>query len=127
MKARAAGFTLLEMLVAVFVLAITMGAIIRAAGSYAGSAADLRDKTQALWVAHNRLEEIELQPVLPELGSSNDDVLFGPTRWTWRTQVLETQDPRLRRINIRVEKKDDPHHRSYAELSSFLSSVGRNQ
>ncbi|MBL6751460.1 MAG: type II secretion system minor pseudopilin GspI [Nevskia sp.] len=125
-RARAgAGFTLLEVLVAVFVLALTMAAIISAAGNYAGSAGDLRDKTMALWVAHNRLTEIELQPVLPTIGSSNDDVTLGPIQWTWRVQVLETPDPKLRRVDIRVEKTGDRSHRTYAELSSFLTSIGR--
>jgi general secretion pathway protein I len=119
------GFTLLEVLVAVFVLALTLAAIISAAGNYANAAGELRDRTMALWVAHNRLTEIELQPVAPQLGASSDDVSMGPTQWTWHAQVLETADPKLRRVNIQVEKKDDPRHHSYADLSCFLSLLGR--
>lgn len=124
-RRRASGFTLLEVLVAVFVLALTMGTIISAAGNYFSAAGEMRDKTLALLVAHNRLTEIELQPVVPTLGNSSDDVALGMYQWTWHAEVLQTPDPRMLRVNIRVEKKGDPRHRSYAELSSFLTVLGR--
>ena len=124
------GFTLLEVLVAVFVLAIAMAAIISAGGNYARSATLLRDRTLALWVAHDRLTEIELQPQWPQTGTGSDDVVMGSVGgnnivWTWRTKVQETPDPMLHRIDIRVEKKNDSGHYAYAELSSFISRVGR--
>lgn len=119
------GFTLLEVLVAVAVLAIALAAIISGGASYARAASDLRDKTLALWVAHNRLAEIELQPVWPQVGTSSDDVQMGGIQWTWHAEVVGTQDPSLRRINVHVEKSADTQKRSYADLTSFLSSAGR--
>lgn len=124
-RRRAAGFTLLEVLVAVVVLALTMATIISAAGNYFGAAGEMRDKTMALFVAHNRLTEIELQPVVPTLGNSSDDVTMGVYQWTWHAEVVQSPDPRILRVNIHVEKKGDLHHRSYAELSSFLTVLGR--
>jgi len=119
------GFTLLEILVAVTVLAIALAAIISAGANFAHSSSDLRDKTLALWVAHNRLTEVELQPVWPQVGVSNDDVQMGGTQWTWRAEVQGTQDPTLRRVDIHVQKKGDPSQRVFATLSSFISSAGR--
>ena len=121
------GFTLLEVLVAVTVLALALTAIISGGSSYARSAAGLRDKTIALWVARNRLAEIELLPVWPQTGTSNDDVDMGGDTWTWRVEVQGTQDPTLRRVDIQVEKKSDSQKHHYIELSSFLSSAGRQQ
>lgn len=119
------GFTLLEVLVAVTVLALALTAIISGGSSYARAATGMRDKTLALWVARNRMAEIELLPVWPQIGTSSDDVQMGNDTWTWRAEVVSTQDPTLRRINIRVEKKADAQKYSYIELTSFLSSAGR--
>lgn len=123
---RARGFTLIEMIVAVAVLAIALAAIIGNAANYAGNAAGLRDKSIALWVARNRLAELALQPAWPSVGKSDDDVKMGGIEWKWHVEVKETQDPSLRRIDITVEKKDDRKPVAYASLSSFVSSVGRN-
>ncbi len=119
------GFTLLEMLVAVAVLAIALAAIISNGARYAGGAASLRDKSLALWVARNRLTEIELAPVWPETGKSDEDIKMGGIEWTWRVTVVGTPDPSLRRIDIRVEKKGEKNATAYATLTSFLSNVGR--
>ena len=122
---RQAGFTLLEVLVAVAVLALALTAIISGGSSAARAAALMRDKTLALWVAHNRLAEIDLQPKWPQLGSSSDDVSMGGQDWTWRANVTGTQDPTLRRIDIHVGKRGDGSGYDYVMLSSFISSVGR--
>jgi len=122
---RQRGFTLLEMLVAVAVLAIAMAAIITNGARYASGAASLRDKSIALWVARNHLAEVELLPNWPNIGKSNDDVKMGGIEWTWRTEVISTQDPTLRRLNIRVEKKGERSAIAYATLTSFVSNVGR--
>ncbi|MCK9193405.1 MAG: type II secretion system minor pseudopilin GspI [Nevskia sp.] len=124
---RQRGFTLLEMLVAVAVLAIAMAAIITNGARYASGAASLRDKSIALWVARNHLAEVELLPNWPNIGKSNDDVKMGGIEWTWRTEVISTQDPTLRRLNIRVEKKGERSAIAYATLTSFVSNVGRQE
>ena len=121
------GFTLLEVLVAVTVLALALTAIISGGSSYARSASSLRDKTLALWVARNRLAEVELLPVWPQIGTSSDDVQMGGDTWTWRAEVVGTQDPTLRRVNIRVERKSDAQKHSYIDLTTFVSAAGRQQ
>lgn len=124
MGSRDRGFTLLEVLVAVAVLAIAMGAIITAAGRYAQAAETLQNRTLALWVAHNRLTEMELAPTWPAVGTSRDEVAMGGRTWVWNVAVQGTPDPTIRRVDIHVSPKDNAQDTT-ASLTAFLSSAGR--
>src|SRR5699024_2361366 len=104
---RTAGFTLIEILVALAVLAIALGAVIAAAGRYADNAAYLREKTLATWVARNRLAQFMLAPSWPDTGHSGGDARMGEKRWWWRAEVSQTPDPMLRRIDVEVRSSKD--------------------
>jgi general secretion pathway protein I len=119
------GFTLLEVLVAVAVLAIAMGAILAGMARYADNAAKLKQRTLALFVAHNRLAEIELEPVFPPIGKSDGEADMAGTQWHWDAEVTGTADPNLRRVDIRVQAPG--REGDAASLSSFVSSLGRQQ
>lgn len=99
----ASGFTLVEVLVAVAVLAIALSAVIGAMAQQANNAGYLRDKTLALWVAHNRLAELQLDEELPGTGRSDGEVEMSGVEWTWRAQVTETEDPYLNRVDLEVQ------------------------
>ena len=114
------GFTLIEVLVAVFVLGFALTAIIASTGRYAANAQILREKTLALWVAHNRLTEIGLQPAWPAVGKSDGDEELAGIEWRWDVTVSETPDPRVRRVDITVRPKDE-EGAHVAELSSFVA------
>lgn len=121
---RQRAFTLIEVVVALAILAIAMGAVISGMARYADQAAWLREKTVALWVAHNRLTEIELEPVWPHVGASDGDVEMAGVRWRWRATVTETPDPEVRRIDIRVQAGEREGDAAF--LSSFVSKTGRS-
>jgi general secretion pathway protein I len=119
----ARGFTLLEVLVAVAVLAFAMGALITGMAHYADAAGYLREKTIAIWVAHNRLTEIDLEPAWPSTGKSDGKAEMAGIKWKWLVEVAETPDPDVRRVNIRVQV--DGREVDSAALSSFVSKMGR--
>jgi general secretion pathway protein I len=114
------GFTLVEVLVAVAVLAIAMAAVIGAMARQADNAGYLKQKTLALWVAHNRLAEVQLQTRLPDLGRSDGTAQMGGFDWTWEAVVVATEDPRLRRIDIVVRPPEDERG-SLAQITGFLA------
>ena len=120
---RARGFTLIEVLIAVTILAIAMGAVISGMARYADNAAYLREKTVGLWVAHNRLSEIELEAGWPAIGKSDGDVDMAGADWRWFVTVTETADPDVRRVEIRVQAKG--RETDAAALSSFIGKAGR--
>ncbi len=124
------GFTLLELLVAVAILAIAMGALLSGFATYAAQAGYLRERTVATWVAHNRLTEVLLEQGWPATGSREGETEMAGVDWKWRLTVRATDDPDLRRIDVEVyppgtedRGPDDP---TSASLSGFLSNAGRN-
>lgn len=119
-----AAFTLIEMLVAVAVLAIAMSAIISGMARYADSAGYLRERTLGLFVAHNRLTEIELERGWPDTGKSDGEIEMAGIKWKWMVEVKPTPDPHLRRVDIRVLSPAD-RERDAATLSAFLADTGR--
>lgn len=116
---RGRGFTLIEIVVAMAVLAVAMGALISGMGRYADNAAYLREKTLALWVAHNRLTEIQLEAAFPSVGKSDGDAEMGGIRWRWHVEVSETPDPHVHRVDIGVSAEG--HKGDSASLSSFVA------
>lgn len=128
-RARAQGFTLLEVLVAVSVVGIAMGALLAGFARYAEQAGYLRQRTLAIWVAHNRMNELMLEPGWPATGNKEDDMEMAGAEWRYRIEVSNTDDPALRRIDLRVYppgvrdvREDTP---SLAYLTAFLANTGR--
>lgn len=124
---RERGFTLIEVLAAVAVLAIALAAIVSGMARYADSAIHLREKTLALWLAHNRLTEIALEPTWPDVGDSDGETEFAGADWTWQVVVAETPADNVRRITVEVRRAetgaDAP---ALISLASFLSDSGRS-
>ncbi len=105
---RAAGFTLLEVLVAMAVLAIAMGAIINAATQSITSTAWLRDQTFASWVALNKVNEqlLAAEP-WPDEGSAQGSAELANRAWSWETRFAKTDDPDLRRLDVTVRAAEN--------------------
>jgi general secretion pathway protein I len=114
------GFTLLEVLAAVAVLALALGATITGASQYTANATYLRDKAIASWVARNKLVELHLLPTWPEVGKSDGVEEMAGREWRWRQEVQKTPDGNVRRIDIYVDApgKEDGQ---LVMLSGFLT------
>jgi general secretion pathway protein I len=100
MKAR--GFTLLEVLVALVVLALSLTALVRLSGLEARALADLRERTLAHWVAANVLEETRLAEAWPGTGTRSGSARMGGREWRWSLLVQETDEPAIRRLDVSV-------------------------
>jgi len=114
------GFTLLEVLVALAVLALTMGAVIKAVGDYTGNQAYLRDRTLAVWVARNVLAEQQLESAWPGVGEIKGNSDMGGREWSWLVTVTQTEEEELRRLDVEVHMIDDDDSEPLAVLSGFL-------
>ena len=79
--ARSPGFTLVEVLVALFVVTLGMTAVFMQLGQYSMNANFVREKTLASWIASNRLTEMSIQPNWPDIGEAEDTVEFANREW----------------------------------------------
>jgi len=117
---RCAGFTLLEVLVALGVLALAMAAVIRAVGSYTGNQVYLQDRTFGVWVARNVLAEQQLEATWPGVGELKGTTDMGQREWRWLAKVTQTEEAELRRLDVEVQLADSEDEQPLAVLSGFL-------
>jgi len=101
------GFTLMEILIALAIIAIVLGALVQAAGSSASNASRLRDKTVAQWVASNRLAELQVSGTFPDTGSRTGESEMLGQVWHWKTRVQKVEDEDLRRVDVEIRKTAD--------------------
>lgn len=103
----ARGFTLLEVLVALAVLALAMAALVRTASQEARSLADERERTLAQWVAANAIAETRLSTPLPSSGQRSGEVEMGGRRWRWDLTISLATDDGIRRLDVAVRPAQD--------------------
>jgi type II secretion system protein I len=142
-----AGFTLVEVLVALVVVAIGLAALMVAVSGTARTSGYLRDKTLAQWIALNRIAEVRLtvnklaQSLSTTSGSATGssatgssatsstnngdagELQFAGRTWHYDTRYYDTTFPSTKRIIVRVwagdaKTKSNP----LAEATGFFGS-----
>lgn len=113
------GFTLVEVLVALAVLAIALTAIVGTMGQAIDATTTLRERSIALWVAQNRLAEHQMRRDWPAPDTTDGDAEIGGVKWFWREEVATTPEPRIRRIEITVRRLADSQN-TQARLVGYL-------
>jgi general secretion pathway protein I len=100
------GFTLIEVLVALVIVALGMSALLGSLGSAADTASYLRDKTFAQWIAFNQLATLRLSGTLPSDGTTDGELDYAGRHWRWRQVITDLGFPGLFRIDVMVEPAD---------------------
>ncbi len=102
MKKRAGGFTLIEVLVALAILALALGAAVRAAGDQARTQVLLRENSYARWVGANVVAETRINEPWPQLGTRDGQMRMAGCAWRWRLAVSDTPEKDMRRLDVDV-------------------------
>lgn len=118
---RGRGFTLVEILVALAIVAVALAAGMRALAQGADTASALKARTLALWVAQNRLAAAQLSTPWPALGNASGEVMQAGSNFVWRASIGSTPNPAFRRIEITVADPATPDY-ALAQLIGFLGN-----
>ena len=105
-KHRPAGFTLVEVLVALVVVALALGALVRATGQAAEAQFEAERRTLALWVASNQLAALSLEPSLAA-GQRSGRSRMGGRDWRWQIDVTAAPGGELWRIDVTVADEQE--------------------
>ncbi|WP_439892460.1 type II secretion system minor pseudopilin GspI [Ralstonia sp. 25C] len=101
-RARARGFTLLEVLVALTIVAVALTATMRAMGGMTTASDSLQTRMIATWSAENHLANLRLARTFPDPGSRGFACPQGDTQLWCEETIASTPNPVFRRVEVAV-------------------------
>lgn len=101
---RSDGFTLIEVLVALVIATLALGGVLAAVSQMADSGLTMRERTYASWIGQNKITELRLANVIPEVSESNGEVEFGGQEWAWTANISETGVENLFRVDVDISR-----------------------
>lgn len=121
-SAQQRGFTLIEIMVALGIAAVSVAAIIDSMGKNAKVSGALEQRILASWVASNEIAEIRYDSKINKVkeGSSSSSVEMGGHKWRVKSRIKETDVERV--FLVIVEVVDDARV-SKSPLSSMTTAV----
>ncbi|NIV18166.1 MAG: type II secretion system minor pseudopilin GspI [Woeseiaceae bacterium] len=104
-----AGFTLIEVLVALVIVALSLTAVAASMSQMIDAANGMRDRTYASWIAQNKIAEMRLANVVPDVTSTTGELQFAGTDWSWEAVVSDLSElgiENLYRVDVTVSYPD---------------------
>lgn len=120
MGARRSGYSLMEALVALFILAIATVGLTRATQAHVDGVRGLEDRVVAQWVAENRLTELNLKggAAAPDVST----VTMMAREWDVQVSRRATEDPDLIAVEVAVGPAGSGEQT--IQLSGFVDRLG---
>ncbi|MCK9685442.1 type II secretion system minor pseudopilin GspI [Scleromatobacter humisilvae] len=115
---RRGGFTLIEVMVALAIVAIALAAGSRAASSVVGTSQRLNDVVLAQWCADNQLTELRMQGQLPAVGKTTFNCMQLGRTFQGTLKVQPTPNPSFRRVDAIVANDEG---REMVTISTVMS------
>jgi general secretion pathway protein I len=114
-----AGFTLIEVMVALAIVAIALAAGTKAATALTGNAERLLEVSSAQWCAENQLSELRLSKQFPGVGDIDFECQQLGRNYLGRLVVRPTPNPNFRRVEAQVRNAEN------TPLLSLSTILGR--
>lgn len=112
------GLTLIEVLVALAIVAISLGAGLKASGALIANTLRLERTMAAQWCAENQLTRMRLEKQYPSVGDSDFACEQAGMTYPGKLTVRPTPNPNFRRVDVRMFDADQ---QSLLTLSTVLS------
>src|SRR3569623_920718 len=117
---RERGYTMIEILVALAIIATAVAAIVAGVSGYVSNAAYLRDRTLAQWVVMNKVAELQLGNAWPTPGAQHGASLMADHEWSWEVNNSATDDPDVVRLDVSAYADT----RRAASLADAVANLG---
>lgn len=123
---RQRGFTLLEVLVALTVLAVALAALVKTGADHARNTSYLQERTFAHWAGQNLLTEFQTEMRSVAEGGRSGDVTMGPYRYGYRVEMSDYTAttpfplPAVKRVDIRLWLAEQGEQAQRASVSGFM-------
>jgi len=99
---QSAGFTLIEVMVALAIVGLSLGAVAASVSQMVDAATAMRERTYASWIAQNKIAELRLANVVPEVSDTSGELEFAGLEWAWRANISETGVENLFRVDVAI-------------------------
>ena len=113
------GFTLIEVMVALTIIAIALGALLSTSGTHAYSATYLKQKTLAHWVALNELAQLNIENTFPSTGESKGSTSMANHDWYWIRKTTKLADSNNRREVVFTVYLDKERKQNLTSLTGY--------
>ena len=118
---RKSGFTLLEVMIALLVITLGMGAVVVTTGESGWKSSHLRESTIASWVAYNEIALYRAKRTWGSVSKRSGESEMANVEWKWEMELSETDDPSLRRMDVEVFIKGDTAVK--ARVTGFIAKL----
>jgi|TARA_B110000438_G_scaffold111110_1_gene108966 general secretion pathway protein I len=101
-KHKNSGFTLIEVMIALAIVAISLGSAIAITSQDIMRADSMQHRAYANWIAQNKLTEARINNIKPNVGIQDGFIIFAGNNWQWETNISETGIDDLYRMDVAV-------------------------
>lgn len=105
-RSRIHAFTLVEVMVALAIIALSLTAVAAKMGRMIDTSNSMRERTYASWIAQNKIAELRLANIIPEVSATSGEVDYANATWRWRAVVSESGIENLFRVDVSISYDD---------------------
>jgi general secretion pathway protein I len=98
------GFTLVEVMVALAIAALGLAAVAASVSQMVDAAMTMQQRSYANWIAQNKIAELRLANIVPEVSSTSGQAQYAGLEWDWRANISETGVENLFRVDVTVSQ-----------------------
>ncbi len=125
MRPRASGFTLVEVMVALAVVAVALPALLFTLYQQIDGIGYIRDRSLAQMVASNKMTEYRLISRARSsllVGADSGVATLADRDWYWRVTTEATEVPEFYRVEVLVGLDEELDDRQLSRLTAFMSA-----
>ena len=121
------GFTLIEIIIALVVISVALGAVIATTGNSVKHGAHIKEKTIALWVAQNTIADILIKKNWLSTGIKSQDVNMAGRQWFIKNNVIQTPDNNIRKMEVSIYTDNKSQNKIVSLIAYIVKSQDFNK